>query len=48
VWGRAALLAVLFFMFLWSPATTDEMDTSPAAAANRADVNDRPGLELAT
>ena len=29
VWGRAALLAVLFFMFLWAPATSDELDTSP-------------------
>ena len=36
VWGRAALLAVLFFVFLWAPSTTDEMDASPAAVALRA------------
>lgn len=31
VWGRAALLAVLFFAFLWSRSTADDADTSPAA-----------------
>ncbi|HEX5404038.1 MAG TPA: hypothetical protein VFX16_17260 [Pseudonocardiaceae bacterium] len=38
VWGRAALLAVLFFMFLWSPSTTDDADTSPAGVARRAEL----------
>lgn len=38
VWGRAALLAVLFLAFLAAPATTDEFDTSPAAAARRAEL----------
>jgi uncharacterized membrane protein len=38
VWGRAALLAVLFFAFLWSRSTVDEADTSPAAVAARRDV----------
>jgi uncharacterized membrane protein len=37
VWGRAALLAVLFFLFLAAPSTTDELDTSPAAAARQAE-----------
>jgi hypothetical protein len=38
VWGRAALLAVLFFAFLWSRSTVDDSDTSPAAVAARRDV----------
>jgi uncharacterized membrane protein len=38
VWGRAALLAVLFFAFLASRETTEEMDTSPAAAARRTEL----------
>ncbi|HKN95621.1 MAG TPA: glycosyltransferase 87 family protein [Pseudonocardiaceae bacterium] len=38
VWGRASLLVVLFFAFLASPATTDELDTSPAAAARQAEL----------
>ncbi|HEX5114720.1 MAG TPA: glycosyltransferase 87 family protein [Pseudonocardiaceae bacterium] len=38
VWGRAALLVVLFFVFLAAPATPDEVDTSPAAAARRAEL----------
>lgn len=38
VWGRAALLAVLFFTFLWAPQAPDELDTSPAAIANRAEL----------
>jgi uncharacterized membrane protein len=42
VWGRAALLAVLFFMFVWAQATPDELDTSPAAVAVRS------GLAAAT
>jgi hypothetical protein len=36
VWGRAALLAVLFFAFLVSRSTVDDTDTSPAAVAVRA------------
>jgi uncharacterized membrane protein len=44
VWGRAALLAVLFFAFIYAPATTDELDSSPAAIAHRS--QSRP--ELAT
>jgi len=35
VWGRAALLAVLFFAFLLAPSTVEEMDSSPAAVAVR-------------
>lgn len=35
VWGRAALLAVLFFAFLWSRSTVEETDSSPAAVAVR-------------
>jgi uncharacterized membrane protein len=31
VWGRAALLAVLFFAFLISRSTVEDADTSPAA-----------------
>jgi hypothetical protein len=38
VWGRAALLAVLFFAFLWASSTVDDVDTSPAAVAARRDV----------
>lgn len=38
VWGRAALLAVLFFVFLWAPQASDELDTSPAGIANRAEL----------
>jgi uncharacterized membrane protein len=38
VWGRAALLVVLFFAFLAAPSTSAEMDTSPAAAARRAEL----------
>ena len=38
VWGRAALLAVLFFAFLWSRSTVDDTDTSPAGVASRRDV----------
>jgi uncharacterized membrane protein len=38
VWGRAALLAVLFFMFLKASATPEELDTSPAAVASRAEL----------
>ena len=35
VWGRAALLAVLFFAFLLARSTVEELDTSPAAVAVR-------------
>jgi uncharacterized membrane protein len=38
VWGRAALLAVLFFAFLLARSTVDDSDTSPAASAARRDV----------
>jgi uncharacterized membrane protein len=38
VWGRAALLAVLFFAFLWSPSTVEDADTAPAAVPPRRDV----------
>jgi hypothetical protein len=38
VWGRAALLAVLFFVFLRSPDTPRELDTSPAGIAVRAEL----------
>jgi uncharacterized membrane protein len=36
VWGRAALLAVLFFAFLVARSTVDDADTSPAGIAVRA------------
>ncbi|HEX4722866.1 MAG TPA: hypothetical protein VH333_10155 [Pseudonocardiaceae bacterium] len=38
VWGRAALLAVLFFAFLWSRSTVEDSDTSPAAVVARRDM----------
>lgn len=36
VWGRAVLLAVLFFAFLAARETVADMDTSPAGALRRA------------
>jgi uncharacterized membrane protein len=51
VWGRAALLAVLFFAFLWSRSTADEVDTSPAArpvVETGPDLRPSPGLAAST